>query len=344
MFIKNCWYVVAWDKEVSADCLLSRTVIETPLVLWRDVAGNVVAMHDRCCHRGAALSMGRKEGKDCIRCMYHGLVFNKEGVCVSAPGQERLPPSARVRVFPVVERHRWIWAWMGDPELADDSLIPETPWLSHPDWRSLDGYIHYSTNYLLIADNLLDDSHLPYVHPTTLGGAPDYASVLPRVERLERGVRLTKQVLNTTPPAYSSKYAPFLNGGKVDRWMNYDFLVPGVLLMDTGFVATGGNLDSRDPSEAIAFRGCQALTPETRNSTHYFFAHAHNFLLDQPEVTAAIHAGVVHAFEEDKEMITRQHRNLELDPGFKMVPLGIDAALSQFRWLVDRQISAEQQA
>ena len=343
VFIRNCWYVAAWDYEVPAEGFLSRTIINTPLAMWRDAKGGVIALEDRCCHRGAKLTKGRTEnGGDCVRCMYHGLVFDRTGACISAPAQTRIPPQARVRSFPVVQQHRWIWIWMGDPSLADPSLIPDTQWLDHPQWRSLPGYLHYDVDYLLIADNLLDFSHLPFLHPTTVGGSPDYAAVLPKVERMERGVRLSKEVRGTEPPPYSAKYSDEAPGSLVDRWMNYDFVVPAVLLMDSGMVPAGTQPTTAANPKAIAFRGCQALTPETDGTTHYFFAHAHNFLIDQPEVTAAIHSGIVHAFEEDRDMITSQQQNLELDPTFKMVPLSVDAALSQFRWVVDRLAQAEQ--
>jgi vanillate O-demethylase monooxygenase subunit len=123
--------------------------------------------------------------------------------------------------------------------------------------------------------------------------------------------------------------------------MHYDFLAPAVLQMDSGMMiaGTGGNDENRE--NALAFRGCQALTPETETSTHYFFAHPHNFLTDRADVTEEIHAGIVHAFEEDRQMITSQQQNIQLDPSFKMVPLGVDAALSQFRWVIDKLIRGE---
>lgn len=342
MFVRNCWYVAGWDKDVPADGFLSRVIANFPIVFWRDSAGRVVALEDRCCHRAAKLSMGRKEeGGNCVRCMYHGLVFDRSGQCVSAPAQERLPQQAKVRSFPVIERNRWVWIWLGDLERADPTMIPDTQWLDHPQWRSLDGYLHYDVNYLLIADNLLDFSHLPFLHPTTVGGSADYASILPRVERLHNGVRLSKWVENTEPPAYSAKYAGYGDGTRVDRWMNYEFIAPGILLMDSGMVPAGERNGPRDGKGAIAFRGCQALTPETDGTTHYFFAHPHNFMIKNPEVTADIHAGIVHAFEEDRAMITAQQRNLVLDPSFKMMPLSVDSALSQFRWVIDRMIGQE---
>ncbi len=341
MYVKNCWYVAAWDKEVPAEGFLTRTVCDIPLVLWRDDKGEVVVMEDRCCHRGAPLSLGRKEGGNCVRCMYHGLVFDRSGQCVSAPAQKAIPPGLKVRSFAAVESHRWVWIWMGAAEEADASLIPDTHLLDDPAWKSRDGYIHYDVNYLLITDNLLDFSHLPFLHPTTLGGSTDYAAVLPTVERRSRSLMLKKVVRDTEAPGYSRKFGDYPADTKVDRWMFYEFLVPGVLLMDAGMVPAGMPFDDGRREKAIEFRGFQALTPEREGSTHYFFAHAHNFLTDQPEVTDAIHQGVITAFEEDREMIMGQHRNLALDPGFKMQPLTVDAALGQFRWLIDSLIRKE---
>lgn len=188
MFIRNTWYVVAWDHEIPAEGLFTRTICGIPVLMYRQADGTLTALEDRCCHRGAPLSAGRREG-DCVRCLYHGLKFEPSGQCIETPWGQRIPPQARVRAFPVVEQHRWVWIWMGDVARADASLIPQTPWLDHPEWRSRPGYIHYDVNYLLICDNLLDFSHLPFVHPLTLGGGEDYAGNQPKVERLDNGVR-----------------------------------------------------------------------------------------------------------------------------------------------------------
>lgn len=342
-FINNCWYVAGWSHDVQADSLFARTIVNTPVLLMRKADGSIAALEDRCCHRGAPLSMGRREG-DCVRCMYHGLKFDAVGQCVEIPAQDIIPPKARVRTMPVVERSRWIWIWMGDPAKADPAAIPDTHWLDDPAWRSKADYIHYDTNYLFIADNLLDFSHLPFVHPTTLGGGEEYAKVRPKVERLERGVRITRWALNIDPPPFVLKVKPEWQGRKVDRWNIYDFTIPGILLMDSGSALAGSGAQDGHREGALEFRGCQALTPETENSTHYFFAHPHNFAIDDPAVTESVHHNVVTAFAEDRAIISAQQRVLALDPGFKMLPLGIDAALSQFRWAVDRDLKAEQTA
>ncbi len=340
MFIRNTWYVAAWSHEVESEALFARVITGIPVLLYREGGGGVVALEDRCCHRGAPLSVGRREG-DCVRCMYHGLKFDSTGTCVEAPAQQRIPPQAKVRTFPVVERHRWIWIWMGDPSLADPETIPDTHWLDDPQWRSLPGYIHYDVNYLLICDNLLDFSHLPFVHPTTLGGPEDYAKVQPKVERIDGGVRITRWTLNTDAPPFAAAVKNW--PGKVDRWNVYDFTIPAILRMDSGMAPVGTGAQEGARVDAAEFRGCQALTPETENSTHYFFGHPHNFAIDQPDVTRAIHQAVVDAFDEDRDIITAQQKNLALDPGFRMMPFGIDAALSQFRWAVNQRLEAEKQ-
>jgi vanillate O-demethylase monooxygenase subunit len=341
MFVRNTWYVAAWDKEVTRDGLFARTIIGVPVLLFRGEDGCIVALEDRCCHRGAPLSLGRREG-DCVRCMYHGLKFDASGCCIEAPAQERIPPHARVRSFPVVESHRWVWIWMGDPEKADASLIPDTRWLDHPDWRSLDGYMHYDVNYLAICDNLLDFSHLPFVHPNTLGGGAEYAATRPKVERLERGVRVTRWAFAIDPPPFAKAVKEW--AGKVDRWNIYDFVLPSILLMDSGMAPVGTGAVEGNRQEAIEFRGCQALTPETEGSTHYFFAHPHNFSIDRPEVTRSVHESVAKAFEEDHRIITAQQRSLALAPEFKMIPFGVDAALNHFRSIVSRALDQEARA
>jgi phenylpropionate dioxygenase-like ring-hydroxylating dioxygenase large terminal subunit len=141
-FIEDAWYVAAWDHEIGPDVLLARTLLGKPLVFYRREDGGVVAMDDRCCHRAAPLSIGRKEG-DCVRCLYHGLKFDPQGVCVEMPGQERIPPMARVRTYPVVERDRFVWIWMGAPDLADPSSILSFFWHASPEWAMKPGYIHY---------------------------------------------------------------------------------------------------------------------------------------------------------------------------------------------------------
>jgi len=153
--------------------LLARTILNEKILLYKGADNAVVAMEDRCCHRGAALSQGRLEG-NCVRCMYHGLLFDKTGACVEIPGQESIPPSLKVRSYPVETVGRLVWIWMGDKALANKADIPEFEYLTNPEWHGMPGYMHYKSNYQLITDNLADINHIAYVHTNTLGGSENY--------------------------------------------------------------------------------------------------------------------------------------------------------------------------
>jgi len=337
-FLKNTWYVVAWSHEIGSDDILTRTVTKVPLILWRNQARQIIAMEDRCCHRAAPLSKGRREG-DCIRCMYHGLLFDATGACVQIPSQDFIPPAARVRVYPVVERFKWVWVWMGDVDKADPALIPDTHYLDDPNWRGIPGYLHYEANYLLVTDNLLDFSHLSYVHERTLGGSSKYAGLRPKVTQHDRGVHVERWLLNDAP-------APFLNKikswpGNVDRWNIYEVLLPGVMLMDSGSAATGTGAPEGNRIDAAVFFGCQAVTPETENTTHYFFQQSHGFALDDPSVTESLNQSVLEGFQEDKDIIVAQQKILALDPNAPMLAMRMDVALSSFRSILEKSISAE---
>ena len=337
-FLRNTWYVAAWSNEITAFGLLPRTIAKTPLVFWRDREGKVVALEDRCCHRAAPLSKGRLEN-DRLRCMYHGLLFEPSGRCIEIPSQESIPSAAKVRAYPLVERFKWVWVWMGDPEKADVALIPDTHYLDDAGWRGTPGYMHYAANYLLITDNLLDFSHLSYVHERTLGGSAKYAGIRPKITRNGRGVRVERWLVDDEP-------APFLRQlktwpGNVDRWNIYDVVLPGVLLMDSGSAPTGTGAPEGKRVDAAQFFGCQAVTPETENTSHYFFQQSHGFALDDPSVTERLAQSVLAGFEEDRDIILAQQRILDLAPDSPMVAMRMDVALASFRNMLEKAIAEE---
>jgi phenylpropionate dioxygenase-like ring-hydroxylating dioxygenase large terminal subunit len=344
MFIRNCWYVAALDTVIPAEGLFHRTLLNEPVLLYRDTQGRVVALENRCCHRSAPLHIGRQEG-DCVRCMYHGLKFDPSGACVEIPGQESIPAKTCVRSYPVVERNRLVWIWMGDGALADPAAIVDYHWHDSPHWRMKPGYIHYQANYKLIVDNLLDFTHLAWVHPTTLGTG-SAASLKPKIERSTDGLgtlTITRWYLDDEMPNLHKRVARF--EGKVDRWQIYQWSPPALLRMDAGSAPVGtGAPDGQRVPEALQFRHTSIQTPETETTSHYWFCQARNFALDDDQMTEDIFRGVVEAFEEDRTMIEAQQKIISQMPERPMVPIGADAGLNQARWLIERQLKAEQSA
>jgi vanillate O-demethylase monooxygenase subunit len=348
-WLRDCWYVIAWDHEIpAADAprevpLFRRVVLESPILVYRLQDGGFAAMEDRCCHRHAPLSQGRREG-DSVRCGYHGLMFDSGGRCVDAPGLAAIPPKACVRTYPVAVRNRWIFVWMGDPARADPALLPDNFSCDHPDWLNRPGYLHYDAPYLLICDNLLDFSHLSYVHEASLGGTtkiahsrPDLAPVPgPTADWPQLGIRVTRHVPDVPAPPYYQRFRRF--DTNLDRWFDYEFLLPGTLLMHSGGRPTG---DASGANE-VRLHSCQTLTPETAGTTHYFFQQSHPADLGDASTTASIYDSLVRAFEEDRAMLAAQHRNIALAPDAPMLPLAMDAALLQFRRLLGQRLAIEQ--
>src|SRR5262245_42423925 len=137
MFLRNTWYIGALTQEVTRLAPLGRVILGEPIVFLRTRTGEVAALRDRCPHRFAPLSLGRIKNDE-IHCGYHGMAFNKDGRCVLNPTQptEKIAPTTHVRTYPLVERHRLLWIWMGDPALANPELIPNYWYYDHADWAA----------------------------------------------------------------------------------------------------------------------------------------------------------------------------------------------------------------
>ena len=74
-------------------------------------------MADACPHRLAPLSIGLVEG-DNLRCKYHGVLFDGAGRCLEMPGQAQRLGYLKVKTYPVIERYRFIWVWIGEADKA----------------------------------------------------------------------------------------------------------------------------------------------------------------------------------------------------------------------------------
>lgn len=336
MFVRNCWYVAAWTHELNNHALVARTVISEPLLIFRTSDNGIAAIADRCAHRQAPLSAGKREG-DCVRCLYHGMVYDSAGTCVEIPGQTAIPSKAKVRNYPAVEHNNWIWVWMGNPQLADVGLLPDTRSLQDPEWLYEPGYMYWDVDQRLGVDNLLDFTHLSYVHASTLGGSSKIAETRPKLTRLENGVRIEWWLIDIEPAPFLTGIRPF--AGNIDRWFFYDFMLPGVLIMRSGAQETGTGAPEGRIHDALELRTCQAIVPETAKTSHYFHANLHRVSDDAPGLSEKIIAGARAAFIEDRDIIRKQQRRW--DDASPIIALSSDAALIQMRRMIDDRLRKE---
>ena len=341
MFPRNFWYVAAWDWEVRRHELFRRTICGEPIVFWRKEDGKPAALEDRCCHRHMPLSHGKLKG-DNVECLYHGITYDGTGACIHVPSQKAIPPAAKVRSFPIAERYHWIWVWMGDPALANPALITDVHWMDDPQWRFKGERLALEGNYLLLVENLLDLTHLQFVHATTLGTAAISANPI-KTERERDLVRVTRWIPDSPAPPFFRKAGGFSAEEAVDRWQIIEYTPPAFVRLDVGCARVGTGARAGNRAEGINMRNLNAITPETDTTTHYFWAQAHNFGLDDPTLTELIFRQVHTAFLEDLAVIKGQQMNLDAlgDALPPQVDFNQDAGGLQARRIVDDILAAE---
>jgi phenylpropionate dioxygenase-like ring-hydroxylating dioxygenase large terminal subunit len=337
MFLRNGWYAAIWSKDLQ-DKPIGRTFLNERVVLFRNASGVVGALEDCCCHRAAPLSKGEVAGAYLV-CGYHGLKYDVNGQCVEVPGQPTVPPGAKVKHYPVVEKWNAVWIWMGEPEKADASKVPDLQWLGDPAWSITPGYIHLKANYQFLVDNLLDLTHVSYVHKKTLAGDPREATAPTKTERLPDGVRVGRWMIDFIPPPLFAKAGNF--NGKVDRWQFATWKPPATVYLDVGCAKTGTGAPEGDRSQGISIWSSHLITPETETSTHYLFCYARNFKVGDPEMSKLMYEGSKATFLEDAEMLEALQMNRTGGSLDGLVDVTADAAQLAARRMLSQLISAE---
>lgn len=331
MWIKQAWYAVAFSSDLTHS-LSALTVMDNPVLMFRDLAGKPVAMVDRCPHRGVPLSLGRLvDGM--VRCTYHGIRIDSEGACRHIPCQTGIPAKARVTTFPTIERHGFIWLWMGEPEVADPAQVPDVHWMDDPAWTACGGYHHVQAGYQLMNDNLLDLSHESYLHDRTIGNeavaqAPVKTSVTGDT------VRVHRDIPNCEPPPFYVKATGFTE--RIHRWHTTIFTPPSFNLIENGAYPISGTR-----ADALERRVIHLTTPETATSCHYFWGVARAYDRNNEELTAFIREQSRRTFDEDKAMLEAQQRSLGRGDSAFPVALCTDAGPIQARRLVEKILARQ---
>lgn len=298
-YLRNAWYVAGWADGLGEEPQ-QRIFLEEPVALFRDDEGAAHAIGGRCPHRFAALGHGTVvEGR--LQCPYHGLRFDGSGACVFNPHEKGVVPKVSVHRYPLVERHRLLWIWMGDPARADEAAIPDFSWLADDRWEPVRGATVAEGHYELYSDNILDLGHANFVHPALA------ADVWTTGARRFRQDGDTVWAEYEQPDDYLSEGIGGLLGRigvKQDFWCGVRWNAPATLFLDyrAGDVGT--------PREAMtALPSLHAFTPETRDSTHYVWAVARDYRTDDAEFSAMMHEILTAAFEyEDMPVIRNAHR------------------------------------
>ncbi len=339
---RNAWYVAAWDHEVTSRQPLARTVAGQPLALWRTSDGRTSALSDACWHRLAPLSMGKILGDE-LQCPYHGLRYNGAGRCTAMPAQKTINPSATVPSFPVVERHRFVWVWLGDPDLADPELVPDMHQMDSPEWAGDGETIAAQCNYQLVLDNLMDLTHEEFVHSSSIGQDELSESEF-EVTHDDRHVTVSRWMRDIDAPPFwlknmRDRFPDF--EGRVDRWQIIHFEAPSTICIDVGVAKAGTGAPEGDRSQGVNGYVMNTITPQTDRTSHYFWAFMRNYRLGSQTITTQLRDGVHGVFGEDEEMLIAQQEAIDANPDYEFYSMNIDAGGMWVRRILDRMLQAE---
>ena len=336
-FLNNAWYVAALSPDVGRTLKPAR-LLSQAIMLYRTQDGAPVALEDACPHRKLPLSMGRLKG-DAVECGYHGLTFDCSGKCIDAATQERIPPFAVVRSYPVCDRYGLLWIWMGEPDRAkvDDILNIEN--YSSPGWHTTQGdRMELACHYLWMVDNLLDPSHVAWVHRGSFAGAGTDNTPM-QISSDDQGVMCSRWMLNQPPPPF---YAPLVKfSGHADRLQHYEMRYPSLGINMGIYTPAGkggpGMVHGPDTYVMVSYH---FLTPVDEDNTLYFWLQHRNTDAQDEGITERVAAGARVAFEEDRAILEAVHRGMKNKTG-KTTGLMLDASANRFRKGLADRMAAE---
>lgn len=333
---RNMWWVAAHSREVTTKPM-ARWLLETPVVLYRTEDGTPAAIYDRCPHRWAPLSEGHVCG-DKIVCPYHGMEFDTAGNCTKTPTQKMMPKTAQIPAFTVKEAGAFIWIWMGDRE-AIDCEPPDVAYQTDPGWTFLDGYYEVGANWVLIRENVLDLTHIAFLHKNTF--------------KQDDWITAPESFLDGETVTYEQEFdlaplSPLFCAGMglpEDKPIKRKQVgrMPSLSISFSDWMVHDPAPDPGKRSDFIV-RGCHIVTPAQRGKTHYFWGAAFDVPSLTDEVAGKTKASITAAFDEDKHLLEIMQRQIEDDPrgmDYLEVTLGADGAGIFVRQILNRKLKAE---
>lgn len=338
-FIFDEWYVAALGSEIGRE-LLPRRLLGKRIVFYRDRQGKAVALADRCAHRSFPLSRGHLDGDDVV-CGYHGFRYDPLGDLIEVPSQKNCPRGVGVKRYALIERGPLVWIWMGDPAEADESKFEAQDWMEQPTWACKTGYFHHPGNYVSMHENLMDLTHVAFLHAKTLGsGVPDYASAPYKFDLTEGHYKLTREVVPTTLSPVWGRTTGLEGNPNAARIITSEYLSPALQMVRGTFY------DSTLPSGSrpeFHVQTAHILTPEDRHSTHYFVVHGRDFGLQDEELAKVMMDGLFAAFQEDVEGLGALERVIDdIDDDHYEISVASDAPAVALRSHLKKRAEAEQ--
>lgn len=285
VYVRNAWYVAALSSEVG-EALFERRILGDPVLLYRRENGEPTALYGLCRHRRLPLRMGKRIG-DTVQCGYHGITFGADGRCVHIPSETRTLERMRLHAYPVVEKWQWIWIWPGDPELADPGLIPDHEKMGlGAGWEATaPEYYPVAARYPLLIENLLDLSHISFLHGAFIEDEAWFATPVRMTEESQAWIASRR-----TPRSARSSFTQWMFPD-APAWVDQDLrtVFLGPALTYSGPVVREAGEGDGQGRYLGTMTAVHAITPETPRSSHYFSTTTRDFRLGDHAMTRELH-------------------------------------------------------
>jgi len=336
--LKNAWYVAAWADEVTHEPV-ERRILGERVVLYRKADGGPAALAGLCPHRRLPLALGRVVG-DNLACGYHGLEFAADDTCVNVPCQHGVPNNAHIRGYAVVERWGLVWIWMGEAQAADPATIITVDHWGSPEWGYNRGAaMTYDCNYLYITDNLLDPSHVAWVHRTSFGDTSCEAVPM-KITEADTGFTVWRWIKDAPAAPFYRDLVPF--SGNADRLQHYEVRYPSLAVIKAVFVPAGEGGEGAviDPARAFLMDSYNFITPVDDRHSRYYWFQMRNVQPRNEALSQVISQSVLAAFSEDLAVLNGVQAGMD-DTVEPFISIANDAGALRFRHRLEKMIAAE---
>ncbi len=300
--LRQHWYIAALSKELGGDRPIGRTLYGKHYALFRDGAGNVQALEDRCLHRGTKLSEGR-----CVQgglgCPYHGWVYDSDGCVVDIPSEgprsPELEASIRSRRWTVpktevVEQDGviWLWAGAGSPDPVTPSW--RFPHAGDPRWPQYFIVTDFSNEVTHLVQNFMDVPHTIFVHSKWFRDR-----ALKQVPYdLEVGEGRVKATYHQPNDVIGGVMKWVINPGNLPMVHTDEFIFPNLTRVDYLFGENGFVVNSQ-------------CTPVDRWTTRVYTWIAYRGSWIAPWIRPVVRLYTRRVIEQDVEIMENQGSNLQ---------------------------------
>jgi phenylpropionate dioxygenase-like ring-hydroxylating dioxygenase large terminal subunit len=281
----NQWWVAAYSSEIGRT-LIQKTILNQTIVMYRTEAGEAVALNGLCPHRLYPLAKGQLVG-DSIQCGYHGFTYDRTGRCTHIPSQPQTPPRFTTHRYPLLEHGGLVWIWTGsaDPQASLSTAALESIGIGASGWAiEQHAPVTFKARYQLLIENLLDLSHISFVHRTSIPGGGSVAHIPCEIIETETSLNVRRVGRGLANNPHLQFLFPDHNG-PVDQCFDTEYFGPH--LIRTGGAISSAATDSESVRRLGTTNFIHAITPATPTTVHYFVITARDFRIDENSIGRA---------------------------------------------------------